>query len=804
MTIHALAPDQTKRQQSVLPGKNILRARINHNTAKHYGAVVCFWGAYSMLAVLLFHCFTAHMIAQPSSAKPSSVKSSKSASTQSSPQQAPKHLPLVSSISLDAPALQYPATRKVDHVDDYHGVKIADPYRWLEDDTSKETEAWVGEQNALTFGYLSKIPFRKTLLERIEQLYNYPKYSAPLREGPYTFFSKNDGLQNQSVLYIQERGKDVEVFFDPNKLSTDGTVRLAQTALSNYRPGKPLYWAYGLSKGGSDWSELYVMDVATRKTSADRIQWVKVSGVAWQGDGFYYSRYPAPSNEKSLASKNENHQVWYHKVGTDQSQDKLVYQDPANPQRFHLASVTDDERFLVLSISDRGKGKDGNALYVMDMQQKHSASGTNGGYSFKPIITNFDDDFSVIDNVGDKLLVLTNYKAPNKRVVLIDPNNPVEAQWKIILPEKPEPLNYATTAGGKLIANYSKDVTHRVYVYSLDGVFENEVQLPTLGTVSGFGGKKDDETVFYTVTSFTFPSTTYEYNVKTKQSTLFRASEVKFTPEEFETKQVFYPSKDGTKIPMFIVHKKGIKLDGNNPTLLYGYGGFNISLFPSFSPTLIAWLEQGGVYALANLRGGGEYGERWHEQGMKLNKQNVFDDFIAAAEYLIRERYTSPERLAIKGGSNGGLLVGACANQRPDLFKVALPAVGVMDMLRFQKFTIGWNWVADYGSSDNPEEFAALLKYSPLHNIKQGVNYPATLITTADHDDRVVPAHSFKYAATLQEKQSRAPNAHPVLIRIDTKSGHGASNTKKALEVAADEYAFAWWNMKFVPTFQAR
>jgi prolyl oligopeptidase len=703
--------------------------------------------------------------------------------------------------------LTYPATRTVNQVDNYHGTSVADPYRWLEDDTAKDTEAWVTAQNNVTFSVLNNITFRKPLQQRLEKLYNYPKISPPSREGKYTFFSKNDGLQNQSVLYIQERdaaGKlsEPKVFFDPNTLSTDGTVKLAQSAVSNAaKPSNdPLYWAFGLSQGGSDWSELQVMRIADRTVLSDKIKWVKVSGIAWKGDGFYYSRYPAPSNEKNLAMKNENHQVYFHKIGTEQSADKLIYEDPANPQRFHIVSVTDDERFVILSISDRGKGKDGNALYVMDTSSPEAQNGLNTK-AFKPIVTGFDHDFSVIDNIGGRLLVSTNKDAPNNKVLLIDPASPDEKNWQTVLPEKPEPLNYATIAGDKLIANYSKDVTHRIYVYDLTGKLENEVQLPTLGTVGGFGGKKTDRTVFYTVTSFTFPATTYEYDLASKQSALFRKSDVDFSPEQFETKQVFYPSKDGTKIPMFIVHKRGVKLDGSNPTLLYGYGGFNVPLFPSFSPTLIGWLEQGGVYALANLRGGSEYGEKWHEQGMKLKKQNVFDDFIAAAEFLIAERYTSRERLAIKGGSNGGLLVGACMIQRPDLFAVALPAVGVMDMLRFQKFTIGWNWVADYGSSDNAEEFKAIYAYSPLHTLRSGVHYPATLVTTADHDDRVVPAHSFKFAATLQEKQSKEQGANPVLIRIDTKSGHGASNTKKALETTADEFAFAWAMMGFVPKF---
>jgi prolyl oligopeptidase len=536
------------------------------------------------------------------------------------------------------------------------------------------------------------------------------------------------------------------------------------------------------------------MEVASKKQLPDKLRWVKVSSIAWQGDGFYYSRYPAPTDtNRKLSAKNENHQVFYHKIGEPQEKDELVYEDPDNPLRFHLVSTTEDERFSILYVSDRGKGKDGNALYVRDHKK--------GDKKFRPIVTSFDDDFSVVDNIEGNLLIVTNKNAPNRKVVLVNPDAPEEKNWQTILPEKPEPLASVTSAGGKLFAVYMKDVAHRVYVYDLNGKFEREVELPTLGTVAGFEGEKSDKEVFYTFTSFTFPPTIYRYNIASGKSEVFRKPEVKFNSEDYETKQVFYESKDGTRVPMFIVHKKGLKQDGKNPTLLYGYGGFNISLNPSFNPLRVAWLEQGGIYAVANLRGGGEYGEKWHEQGMKLKKQNVFDDFIAAAEYLIREKFTSPERLAIQGGSNGGLLVGAVINQRPELFRVAVPEVGVMDMLRFHKFTIGWNWIADYGSSENPEEFKALYAYSPLHNIKEGLPYPATLITTADHDDRVVPAHSFKYAATLQEKYK---GKNPILIRIDTKSGHGAVSTKKALEAATDIYAFIFYNMGITPNFEVK
>ncbi len=685
------------------------------------------------------------------------------------------------SLSLSAQEITYPQTKKVEHTDEYHGTKVADPYRWLEDDRSDETAAWVKAQNEVTFGYLNKIPFKAKIFTDLEKAYNYPKYSAPSKKGEYFYFYKNDGLQNQAVLYRQKGLNGTpEVVIDPNKLSPDGTTRLAAFSLS--KDGG--YAVVGLSKGGSDWQEYGVMDMKTLAMLSDKVEWVKVSGAAWQGNGFYYSRYPKPDGS-ALASKNENHQVFFHTIGTPQSADRLVYEDSKNPQRFHTVGTTEDEEYAILSISDRGKGKDGNGVWVLK----------KGETRFTPIkeeITDFS--YGVIDNVGADFLIETNENAPNSKVMLFESKT---GKWKAVLPEKPEPLQGAGTAGGKLFATYSKDVTTRAYVYDLSGKLENEVVLPSLGSASGFGGERGDSFVFYTFTSFNYPPTIFRYDIASKKSEVFREPEVAFKPAEYETKQVFYPSKDGTKIPAFITYKKGLKLDGSNPTILYGYGGFNVSLPPSFSPTRIPFLNQGGVYVQANLRGGSEYGEKWHEQGMKLKKQNVFDDFIAAAEYLIKEKYTSPERLAIQGGSNGGLLVGAVMNQRPELFKVAFPAVGVMDMLRFHKFTIGWNWIADYGSSDNAEEFKALYAYSPLHNIKEGGKYPATMITTADHDDRVVPAHSFKYAAELQAKAGASSN-NPLLIRIDTNSGHGASNTKKALETQADIYAFMFANMELV------
>jgi prolyl oligopeptidase len=686
-----------------------------------------------------------------------------------------------------AQELEYPAARKVDQVDTYHGLKVPDPYRWLEDDASAETAAWVQAENKVTFPYLDKIPYRKQMHARVEQLNNYAKYSSPFHKGPYYFFSKNDGLQNQSVLYIQ-KGFDgtPEVLIDPNAWSAQGTTRLVAFAPS--RDAK--YAVYGISRNGSDWEEYRVMDLATRKTLDDTLNWVKASNIAWQKDGFYYSRYPAPATGAEKASINENHRVYFHRVGTPQSEDQLTFEDIANPQRFHLLNTTVDERFAVLSISDRGKGKDGNAISVRDTAKE--------GREFVPVVrTITDDSFDVIDHVGDKLLVETNHKAPNGRVVLIDPRQPDESEWTTVLPERKEPLQSATTAGGRLFATYLQDVATHAYVFDVDGKNGAEITLPGPGVAGGFDGQPEDSFVFYSFNSLSVPPAIYRYDIATRKSTVFRQAQVPgYKADAFETRQVFYPSKDGTKVPMFLVYRKGLKLDGTNPTLLYAYGGFNIVQSPTFSAARLALLEQGFVYASANIRGGGEYGEQWHQAGMKLKKQNVFDDFIAAAEWLIANKYTSPARLAIQGGSNGGLLIGAVMNQRPELFRVAIPQVGVMDMLRFQKFTIGWNWIADYGSSDDADDFKSLYAYSPLHNIKRGAKYPATLITTADHDDRVVPAHSFKYAATLQELAS---HDNPVLIRIETESGHGFSSLKKQLDTAADIYTFILYNMGITP-----
>jgi prolyl oligopeptidase len=685
----------------------------------------------------------------------------------------------------------YPITRKVDTVTNYHGTLVSDPYRWLEDDRNDETKQWVTEQNKVTFAYLEQIPYRCAWLQRLEEINNYPKYSSPSRKNEYFYFYKNDGLQNQSVLYRQKGlYGEPELVLDPNKFSEDGTTGLALFSLS--KNGK--YAVVGKNQGGSDWRTFSVMDMTTLKYLPDSLAWIKVSSAQWKGDGFYYSRYPEPEKGKELSTKNENHQVYYHRAGTSQSQDPLVYEDAGNPQRFHRVFTSEDERYVFLNITDRGKGKDGNALWYFD--SKESSTG------FIPLIKEVSEyNYNFIEEVNGKFLLLTNDGALNQRIISLDPKQPEPANWKTVIPEKPENISSASSAGGKLFITYLKDVTSRIYVYDLDGKFEREVKLPALGSASGFGGEMNDEFVFYTFTSFTFPPTIYRYDIATGTSTVFRMPVVKFNPEDYVTEQVFYPTKDGAKVPMFIVYKKGIKKNGKNPTLLYGYGGFNISLSPSFSPTRISWLEQGGIYCMANLRGGSEYGEKWHKAGMRLKKQNVFDDFISAGEFVVKKKYTSKDYLALQGGSNGGLLVGAVINQRPDLCKVAIPEVGVMDMLRFHKFTIGWNWIAEFGSSDNPVDFKNLYAYSPIHNIKEGFDYPATLITTADHDDRVVPAHSFKYAATLQEKYK---GKNPVMIRIDVKSGHGASNLKKALEATSDIYSFIFYNMKLTPKFSGQ
>jgi len=684
--------------------------------------------------------------------------------------------------------IKYPETKKVDVVDDYFGTKVPDPYRWLEDNESPEVAAWVEAQNKVTFAYLEQIPYRDALKNRLMKLYNYPKFGSPSRRGEWFIFSKNDGLQNQSVYYIQKGLEgSPEVVLDPNKFSADGTSRLG--AFSWSPKGK--YILYGVSQGGSDWNDLQVLDVATKQPLSDHLTWIKNGGGSWLGeDGFFYSRYPEPEKGRELYTKNEFQSVWYHKIGTPQQEDELVYEDKEHPQRFQGVGVTEDQRFALLSVSERGQGKDGNALFFRDLSKNEK--------TFTPIVAEItNDSYGVLDDVDGKFLIETNHGAPNSKVVLYDP---ATKSWKDVIPEKPEPLESSGTAGGKIFVTYLKDVTGRAYVYSLDGKLENEVPLPGLGTLGpgSFGGRNDDKFVFYSFTSFNQPPTIYKYDIAGRKSASFRTVEIPgFNAGDYEVKEVFYNSKDGTRVPMFLTYKKGIKLDGNNPTLLYGYGGFNIVTNPAFSALRIALLEQGFVYASANMRGGGEYGEKWHEAGTKLRKQNVFDDFIAAAEYLIKQKYTSPAHLAIDGASNGGLLVGAVTNQRPDLFRAVHQHAGVMDMLRYQKFTIGWNWAADYGRSDaNEAEFKALYAYSPVHNVKPGTKYPSILVTTADHDDRVVPAHSFKYAAALQSAQA---GDNPVIIRIDTKSGHGASSTTKQLEQTADIYSFIMYNLGVTP-----
>ncbi|MFB0564347.1 MAG: prolyl oligopeptidase family protein [Candidatus Aminicenantaceae bacterium] len=674
--------------------------------------------------------------------------------------------------------LTYPVTKKVDHVDDYFGTKVEDPYHWLEDDNAEEVKQWVEEQNKVTFAFLEKLLFREKLRERITEIYNYPRYSLPFRAGEYYFFYKNDGLQNQSVIYIQ-KGLDgePEVFIDPNQLSPDGTIRISLTGFSKDNR----YVAYSRSEAGSDWQELRVMEIETKKELSDRIQWIKFSGASWYGDGFYYSGYDEPEEGQELTARNKFQKIYFHKLGDPQENDTLIYEDKEHPLRYKGVSVTEDEEYLILSVSE---GTSGNELYYNDLSV--------GDMEFQPLITGFEFDSHVVDNVGDKFLVYTNVNAPNYKVILMDPQNPGNENWKTVVPEKEEVLRSATTAGDQLFCMYLKDANTKVYQHDLTGKLVKEIELPALGTARGFYGKREDKILFYTFTSFTFPPAIYKYDVVSRKSEVFRKTEFKISAEDFVVKQVFYTSKDGTRVPMFIVHKKGLKLDGNNPAYLYGYGGFNISIVPSFNSINIVLLENGVVFAVANLRGGGEYGEEWHRAGMLSNKQNVFDDFIAAAEYLISEKFTSKDKLAIAGASNGGLLVGACMTQRPDLFKVALPAVGVMDMLRYHKFTVGWGWAVEYGSSDEEEHFKNLYSYSPLHNIREGVAYPATFVTTADHDDRVVPAHSFKFIATLQERHK---GTNPVLIRIETRSGHGASSTTKRIDVIADTFAFMFYKL---------
>jgi prolyl oligopeptidase len=684
--------------------------------------------------------------------------------------------------------LVYPPTQKIEQVDDYHGIKVADPYRWLENPDSSETQAWIEAQNKLTSQILEQIPIRQQISDRLTKIWNFEKYGVPFKEGNSKndseskkttryFYFKNDGLQNQSVLYtLQRLDATPRVLLDPNTLSEDGTIALSGLAVSD--DGNLL--AYGLSNSGSDWQEWRVRDVETGKDLPDQIHWVKFSGASWTPDnkGFFYSRYDEPSEKNKLEAVNYFQKLYYHRLGTLQSEDLLIYERPDHKDWGFNGSVTEDGRYLIVSV---WLGTDSrNLVFYKDLTQPTAP--------VVELLDKFEAEYSFIDNDGTTFLFSTDLEAPRGRVIAIDLTKPERSNWQEIIPETEETLQGVSILNHQLVVSYLKDAYDQIKIFDRQGQFVRTVRLPGIGSVSGFEGDRDDTETFYSFTSFTTPATIYRYNLVTDESTLFRQPAIDFDTLDYETKQVFYQSKDGTQIPMFITHKKGLTLDGSNPTVLYGYGGFSVSLTPSFSISNLVWMEMGGVYAMPNLRGGGEYGESWHQAGMKLNKQNVFDDFIAAAEWLIKQKYTSPQKLAISGGSNGGLLVGACMTQRPDLFGAALPAVGVMDMLRFHKFTIGWAWTSEYGSPEDPQEFQALYAYSPLHNLKSGTTYPATLITTADHDDRVVPAHSFKFAAALQAAHRGTP---PALIRIETKAGHGAGKpTTKIIEEISDRWAF--------------
>jgi len=682
--------------------------------------------------------------------------------------------------------ISYPSTKHVDQTDNYHGTVVADPFRWLEDDTSPQTKVWVDAQNKVTFGYLEKLAERKAIKERLTKLWNFERYGVPFKEGGRYFFTKNDGLQNQSVLYTADSLKETpRLLLDPNKLSTDGTAALSSYAVSD--DGNLL--AYAVATAGSDWHEWNVRDVRTGKDLSDHIKWAKFSGASWTKDnkGFYYSRYDEPKAGDQLKGVNYFHKLYFHKLGAPQSEDVLVYDRLDQKEWGFSGGVTDDGQYLIISVSQGTDTK--NRLFYKDLRKPDA--------KIVELLNDFDAEYTFIDNDGPLFWFRTDLNAPRGRLIAIDINHPERANWKEVVPQATETLRAVNLVNDQFILIYLKDAHSLVKIVGRDGSFIRNVELPSLGSVSGFGGKRKDTETFYAFTSFTTPGTIYRYDLKTGQSTIFREPKVDFDQSQYETTQVFYPSKDGTKIPMFITRKRGLKNDSSNPTLLYGYGGFNISITPSFSVSRLVWMEMGGTYAVANLRGGGEYGEEWHQAGMKQNKQNVFNDFISAGEWLIGNHYTSTPKLAIDGRSNGGLLVGACITQRPDLFGAALPGVGVMDMLRFHKFTIGWAWTSDYGSADDPEQFKTLYAYSPLQNIKPGVKYPSTLITTADHDDRVVPAHSFKFAATLQEAQA---GDKPILIRIETRAGHGAGKpTAKQIEESADEIAFLVHELKFKP-----
>ncbi len=679
-----------------------------------------------------------------------------------------------------AVVVTYPETQKMDMVDTYFGTEVKDPYRWLEDDRSDETAGWVKAQNEVTFGYLDKIPFRNQIKNKLEDLWNYEKIGAPFTEGDYTFYMKNNGLQNQYVLYKRDKDGNEEVFLDPNKFSEDGTTSLAGLEFS--KDSKTV--AYAISEGGSDWRKVIIMDVDSKTILGDTLIDIKFSGLSWKGnEGFYYSSYDKPTGSE-LSAMTDQHKLYYHKLGTPQSEDKVVF-GLDKKRRYIGGSVTEDDKYLIITAANSTYG---NELYIKDL--------TNPNSKIVTLVDNFDNDHYVIENEGDKLFIVTDKDAPNRKIVTADAKDP-SAPWVDFIPETENVLS-PSTGSGYFFAHYMKDAISHVLQYDYQGDLVREVELPGVGSVGGFGGKKEDTTLYFTFTNYITAGTIYSYEPKEGITEVYENSKAKFNSDDYESKQVFYTSKDGTKVPMIISYKKGTKLNGKNPTILYGYGGFNASMTPGFSVANAVWMENGGVYAVPNIRGGGEYGKEWHIAGTQLQKQNVFDDFIAAAEYLIAEGYTSPGYLAIRGGSNGGLLVGACMTQRPDLFKVALPAVGVLDMLRYHTFTAGAGWAYDYGTAEQSKEmFEYLLGYSPVHNVKEGVEYPATLITTADHDDRVVPAHSFKFAAELQEKQS---GTNPVLIRIDVNAGHGAGKPlSKIIEENADLQAFTLYNMGVRP-----
>lgn len=674
--------------------------------------------------------------------------------------------------------INYPETKRSDVKDDYFGTLVADPYRWLEDENSAETKAWVSEQNKLTNGYLSKITYREKIKSRLSALWDYEKNSVPFAKGPYYFSYKNNGKQNQSVLYIQQGVEGTpSVLLDPNTFSADGTTSLSLFSVSN----DSKYAVYGISKAGSDWNEFYVIDLPSGKLRTDKLLDIKFSGAAWYGDGFFYTKYDKPEAGRDLSAKNGNGKLYFHKLGEPQSADKLIFDDPKNPTHRFGASVTDDEKYLVITVTESTSG---NRLYCRELGNEKA--------ELIKIVDNFDSDFSVIDHFNGQLIVLTNHKAPRYRLLAINPLKPAEKDWTTLIPETEDVLQSVDLMNGKLVLSYLSDVKSVLKIADIQGNITGDIRLPGPGMVSAFSSQWKSADAFFSFTGFTDPGSIYKYDDKTGQYTSYRKSNCVFVSDAYETRQVFYKSTDGTKIPMYITMKKGTVLNGNNPTYLYGYGGFNISVTPSFSPNVALFLEQGGIYAVANIRGGGEYGSAWHKAGTVLKKQNVFNDFIAAAEYLIAEKYTSSEKLTISGRSNGGLLVGACMTQRPDLFKVALPGVGVLDMLRYHKFTIGYAWAVDYGTSENKEQFKALYKYSPVHNAK-AAKYPATLVFTADHDDRVVPAHSYKFISALQAAQQ---GANPVLIRIDINAGHGAGKPlSKTIDEWTDIWAFVFENL---------